>query len=274
MNKPNWTRIVCWLLISLLTVLFWIWVIKWVASRFPVQAASKIGPWIGLRTPVYDNLKKGYWYFKMDPNQFQVTPDLAGTSDGIWGLKAGLPVAGGPTVAYALGDGDQDVTGLAVLDLNMSASQAPPSGIQWEMSFQPAEVASVTAAIGPTSAAAVKTISCSTAAVSPVRCLIYGTNQNPILNGVAARVTVQAKPGVVTSLLTLANAVSTSAGATEMASVIIPGGGRTSIPVGGVHYRFPTTPPVPDQPFYGGRANEQMLSCSVPVQGVSTCVWR
>jgi hypothetical protein len=42
----------------------------------------------------------------------------------------------------------------------------------------------------------------------------------------------------------------------------------------GVRYQMPTTPPALDQPFTGGRANEQMLSCSVPVNKVSTCTWR
>lgn len=42
----------------------------------------------------------------------------------------------------------------------------------------------------------------------------------------------------------------------------------------GVRYQMPTTAPQPDQPFTGGRANEQMLSCSVPVKDVSTCTWR
>ena len=274
--KPRlkWDRIICWLVILALSVLFWISVFKWIGTRFKVQAASKIGPWIGLRIPVFDNLKKGYWYFKIDPEQFQVTPDPAGTSDGIWGLKPSLVGSVGTVVAYSLDSGGQDATGAAVINLSMAASKADPSGLQWEMGFNSAEVASITVAPGPTALSSGKTVSCSSGTVSPVRCLIYGTNQNPILNGVAARVTVQAQSGVTISTVVLSNVVSTSPAATELASIIVPGGGRTTAPIGGVRYEPPITPPAADQPFTGGRANEQMLSCSVPVQGVSTCVWR
>ena len=103
------------------------------------QTQPKLGPWVGLRIPIFDNLKKGqpqpYWFFKLNPDQFQVTPDPAGTSDGILSLKYGFMA-------------------------------------------------------------------------------------------------------------------------------------------GGVRYQMPAEPPALDQPFDGGRANEQMLSCSVPEQGVSNCVWR
>jgi hypothetical protein len=108
-------------------------------EKATAQTKPKIGPWIGLRIPILDNLKRGqpqpYWYFKLDPNQFQLTPDPAGTSDGILSLKDGFTA-------------------------------------------------------------------------------------------------------------------------------------------GGVRYQMPTAPPAPDQPFDAGRANEQMLACSVLVQGVSTCQWR
>lgn len=99
------------------------------------QSQPKTGPWVGLRIPVYDNLKKGYWYFKLDANQFQATTDPAGTSDGILSLKDGFMA-------------------------------------------------------------------------------------------------------------------------------------------GGVRYQMPTVPPASDQPFGGGKVNEQILGCSAPVQGVSICAWR
>lgn len=261
--KPHrdWTKIVCWLVLLVALAIFWLWAFgvgMRIVSHMKVQAASSIGPWVGLRVPILDNLKRGqpqpYWFFKMDPDQFQVVPDPAGTSDGIFGLKPSLAGAVGTVVAYALSNGEQDATGTAVLDLSMSASKAAPSGLQWEMSFNPAEVGSLAVASGPTALTATKTVSCSTGSVSPVRCLIYGTNQNPIPNGVAARVTVQAKPGVVTASVVLSNVVSTSATAQELASVVIPGGGMISSPVRGAvllgdangHYPLPvgfTGPP-------------------------------
>jgi Putative Ig domain. len=61
-----------------------------------------IGPWVGLRIPVYDNLKRGqsqpYWFFKMDPTQFQLTPDPASTSDGILNIKLPPPPPVVPTL--------------------------------------------------------------------------------------------------------------------------------------------------------------------------------
>jgi hypothetical protein len=54
-------------------------------------AQVKIGPFIGLRIPIYDNVKQGYWYFKPNASQFQIDPDPAKTSDGIWSLKPTVP---------------------------------------------------------------------------------------------------------------------------------------------------------------------------------------
>ena len=48
---------------------------------------QKVGPWVGLRSPLYDSLKRGYWYLKLSPLHFQIDPDPAGTSDGILTLR-------------------------------------------------------------------------------------------------------------------------------------------------------------------------------------------
>lgn len=62
-------------------------VLTFVFGSLPAYGQTKIGPWIGLRIPVYDYAKKGYWYFKPNPAHFQIDPDAAGTSDGIWSAK-------------------------------------------------------------------------------------------------------------------------------------------------------------------------------------------
>jgi hypothetical protein len=62
----------------LLTLLLW---------NVKAAAQTKIGSWIGLRLPVYDYACKCYRYFKLNPDQFQIDPDPAGTSDGIWSTK-------------------------------------------------------------------------------------------------------------------------------------------------------------------------------------------
>jgi hypothetical protein len=60
-------------------------------SATEAQAATKIGPFVGLRIPIYDNIianqKNPYRYFKPNAAQFQIDPDPAGTSDGFWSLK-------------------------------------------------------------------------------------------------------------------------------------------------------------------------------------------
>jgi hypothetical protein len=58
-----------------------------VSAVLVLSAQPKIGPMVGLRVPIYDYAKKGYWYFKPNPSQFQIDPDAAGTSDGIWSVK-------------------------------------------------------------------------------------------------------------------------------------------------------------------------------------------
>jgi hypothetical protein len=76
-------------------------VLAWVS-----QGQQVIGPWVGLRIPIYDATKLGqanpYLYLKLNPNQFQIDPDPAKTSDGIWSIKGSVPVGnyvGGPTGA-------------------------------------------------------------------------------------------------------------------------------------------------------------------------------
>ena len=144
------------------------------------QPQPKIGPWVGLRIPIFDNLKKGqsqpYWFFKLDPDQFEVTPDPAGTSDGILHIKGYFPAG--------VGSGTGTVAGEVQLK-----ALAPPTG--------PADYVSWAA--------------------------------------------------------------------------------PDTLP-GTVKYVMPQTPPKPNQPFDGGRANEQMMSCSVPALVgsimTSTCTWR
>lgn len=52
-----------------------------------VLSQQKIGPMVGLRIPIYDYAVKKYLYLKPNAAQFQIDPDPAGTSDGIWSVK-------------------------------------------------------------------------------------------------------------------------------------------------------------------------------------------
>lgn len=47
------------------------------------QAPAQIGPWVGLRLPVYDYSCRCYRFVKMVAGKTGIDPDPAGTSDGI-----------------------------------------------------------------------------------------------------------------------------------------------------------------------------------------------
>lgn len=230
--RRNWTKIGCWLAIVFLLAIFWIAAFKWIGSRFKVQAASKIGPWVGLRIPVFDNLKKGYWYFKMDPGQFQVTPDPAGTSDGIFSLQppetpaeplligGSLPNA---TVGIRYSQSLMASGGVAPYTWDVTEGELPPG-----LTLSPEGILSGT----PTT-------------IGNYTVTVRVTDSGPLVGFTTFTSSPEAEP--------------------------LPTQGFVA---GGIQYLPSGVPPAPDQPFDGGRANEQMLSCSVPVQGVSTCTWR
>jgi hypothetical protein len=83
--------------------------IFWISEK--TEAASPIGPWIGLRGLIYDTSRKGlpnpYWLMKLKQDQVEILPDPAGASDGILSFKFPAP---GPT--YAFGRGFLTVTQL------------------------------------------------------------------------------------------------------------------------------------------------------------------
>jgi hypothetical protein len=81
------TRLLTILNLAVLAFTLWMNLAVIPSINPPTEAASKIGPMLGLRTPVYDYVKMGYWYFKPNADQFQIDPDPAGTSDGIWSIK-------------------------------------------------------------------------------------------------------------------------------------------------------------------------------------------
>ena len=135
------------------------------------------------------------------------------------------PVA---TITYTLGSGATDATGKAVLDMSIATNRLAPAGLQWEMSYSAADVASLVAVAGPVSTAAGKDVTCASIGDNRVRCLVSGLNANAIGNGVAARVTVQTQTGsaAATSTITLSNVVTSGKSAQALTSVIAPGGGR------------------------------------------------
>jgi hypothetical protein len=75
-------------------------------GNLKAAAQTKIGPWVGLRLPVYDYACKCYRYFKLNPDQFRVDPDPIGTSDGVWSIRPEvLGTALPPTLGSPCGTG-------------------------------------------------------------------------------------------------------------------------------------------------------------------------
>lgn len=99
---------------------------------------QKIGPFVGLRLPIYDNLKRGYWYFKPNPNQFQIDPDPAGTSDGIWSLKPGGPGIPGKTLVPGGSITFSPITGFDSLLLDIDRRNV----LHWIVRVPPPELGS------------------------------------------------------------------------------------------------------------------------------------
>lgn len=71
------------------------------ASGVLLVSQTKIGPWVGLRLPVYDYSCRCYRFLKMSSEQFRIDPDSAGTSDGILTQVTGA----GASQAYTFGRG-------------------------------------------------------------------------------------------------------------------------------------------------------------------------
>ena len=65
--------------------------LPWLAAALLLVASSqsqqKVGPMVGLRIPVWDYSQNRYLYLKMNPEQFVVDVDPAGTSDGVLSTK-------------------------------------------------------------------------------------------------------------------------------------------------------------------------------------------
>ena len=76
------------------------------------------------------------------------------------------------------------------LSLNVSLSSATnPAGLEWTLSYNPSDVASIAVATGPALTAASKSVVCSSSSGSTL-CLATGMNANAISNGVVAVVTI------------------------------------------------------------------------------------
>jgi hypothetical protein len=93
--------------------------------------------------------------------------------------------------SLALSSGSAVAGGTATLNLSLvSPAGSEPAGIQWTLTFTPADVLSISASDGSALTAASKSLSCAGSSGS-YTCLGTGLNLNTISNGVVAQVAVQ-----------------------------------------------------------------------------------
>jgi uncharacterized protein (TIGR03437 family) len=112
-------------------------------------------------------------------------------------LLAGYGYAQSPSLSLASGSAVKGAT--LSLNLSLNAATSAPAGLQWTLSYTPADVASLNLVAGPVLTAAGKTLNCS-AGVGSVTCLATGINTNAIGSGVVAVVTAALSPTSSSSL--------------------------------------------------------------------------
>jgi len=91
-----------------------------------------------------------------------------------------------------------------------SPAGSAPAGLQWTLSYNPADIAAISVAPGPSSVAAAKSVYCS-AAVATSTCLAIGMNGNAVANGTVATVNVTLSASAATTVVRLTNTVAASA---------------------------------------------------------------
>jgi uncharacterized protein (TIGR03437 family) len=85
------------------------------------------------------------------------------------------------------------------LDLTLNAGPTPIADLQWTLNYVPADLASVTVAVGPAGTSAGKMVSCGDAA-GAIQCLLVGLNQTSIPSGVVAHVTARIIQGTPSAI--------------------------------------------------------------------------
>lgn len=137
-------------------------------------------------------------------------------------------------VTFSIGSGTIDGAGLVALPISINSKTGQlPAGVQFELSWLSADVASVTLSLGPAATAAQKTITCAAQPTSPPsqKCIVVGLNQNGITDGVIAFANVQTSlTSQATTATALFGAVSADIAGSLITSTIAPGGGVISMP--------------------------------------------
>ncbi len=127
------------------------------------------------------------------------------------------PLAG-DGVTLALASGTVVAGGSVVLNLSLTSVGPQPSGLQWTFTYPAGDVTSMQVAAGAAATAALKTVSCGTAAGS-MTCILFGMNTTAIGDGVVATLTLQAASSSAGAIVVgVANAIATSGAGTSIAA--------------------------------------------------------
>ncbi len=134
----------------------------------------------------------------------------------------------------SLGSGSTSPGGSAAINLLLTASGgAQPAGIQWTMSYSPADIGSVNVAAGASATAAGKSVACAASSGNTI-CVLYGMNPGVLSNGVAATATFNIASGSVDSLAAI-----------QISGVVITDANGIQIPSSGTSGSINIVQPVP-----------------------------
>ena len=127
-----------------------------------------------------------------------------------WSLLAvlSLAMALGQGLGVSSGIGSPGGSALLTISLTSPAGSAP-TGLQWTISYNPADIAAISVAPGPSSVAAAKSVYCSSA-VGARTCLAIGMNGTSMANGIVATMNVTLTASAVTTAVRLTNTLAAS----------------------------------------------------------------
>jgi hypothetical protein len=114
----------------------------------------------------------------------------------------------GQGLSLSSGVGSPSGATAVVISLTSPAGSAP-AGLQWTLSYNPADIAAISVAPGASALAAAKSVNCSSA-VGAHTCLAIGMNGNAVPNGSVAIVNVTLTASAVTTVLRLTNTLASS----------------------------------------------------------------
>ncbi|MGA2716829.1 MAG: hypothetical protein ABSG41_27385, partial [Bryobacteraceae bacterium] len=118
--------------------------------------------------------------------------------------------------------------GTATLSVALTVSGTAPAGLEWTISYSPAQISAISITPGPAVAAAVKTLSCSSGS-GVATCILTGMNANNIGSGVVAYLNATVASGTTAASIQISNpnGVDSNGNGLAVASAV---GGTITVP--------------------------------------------